>query len=101
MAYAVTQHRIDPAALTQPQLEAALDTKSVRQIGDEYAAISDHFLLGGWFGMSPWVQAHPQVAAAFAKTMYQAAKWANAHQAESAAILEEATKVHMDRTDRR
>jgi ABC-type nitrate/sulfonate/bicarbonate transport system substrate-binding protein len=70
-------------------------------VADEYSAIADHFLLGGWFGMSPWVQAHPQLAVAFAKTMYQAAKWANAHQAESAAILEDATKVHMDRTDHR
>jgi NitT/TauT family transport system substrate-binding protein len=101
MADAVAAHRIDAAALTQPQLQAALDTQTVRQIADEYSAISDHFLLGGWFGMSPWVQAHPQVAVAFAKAIYQAAKWANAHQAESAAILEEATKVHMDRTDHR
>jgi NitT/TauT family transport system substrate-binding protein len=101
MAEAVAQHRVDAAVITQPQLQAALDTKTVRQVADVYSAIANDFLLGGWFAMSPWVQAHPQVAAAFAKTMYQAAKWANAHQAESAAILEEATKVHMDRTDHR
>jgi len=101
MADAVAQHRIDAAVLTQPQLQAALDGKTVRQLADVYAAIAPDFLLGGWFGMSPWVQAHPQLAAAFAKSIYQSAKWANTHQAESAVILEDATKVHMDRTDHR
>jgi len=101
MADAVAQHRIDAAVITQPQLQAALDTKTVRQLADVYAAIANDFLLGGWFGMSPWVQAHPQLAAAFAKSIYQSAKWANTHQAESAVILEDATKVHMDRTDHR
>jgi NitT/TauT family transport system substrate-binding protein len=101
MAEALAQHRVDAALLTQPYLEGALDTKKVRLVADVYAAIGNDFLLGGWFAMSPWVEAHPKVAAAFAKTMYQAAKWANTHQAESAAILEEVTKVHMDRTDHR
>lgn len=101
MAEAVDQHRVDAALETQPQLQAALDTKRFRLVADVYAAIAPEFLLGGWFAMTPWVQANPKLAAAFAKTMYQTAKWANAHQAESAAILEEVMKVHMDRTDHR
>lgn len=101
MAEAVDQHRVDAALETQPQLQAALDTKRFRLVADVYAAISPEFLLGGWFAMMPWAQANPKLAAAFAKAIYQAGKWANTHQAESAAILEDAMKVHMDRTDHR
>ncbi len=101
MADALVQHRVDAALITQPFLEAALDQKKIRVVADVYAAIAPDFLLGGWIAMTPWVQAHPALAAAFAKTMYQTAKWANTHQAESAAILEDAAKVHIDRTDHR
>jgi NitT/TauT family transport system substrate-binding protein len=101
MADALVQHRVDAALITQPFLEAALDQKKVRVVADVYAAIAPDFLLGGWIAMTPWVQAHPALAAAFAKTMYQTAKWANTHQAESAVILEEAAQVHIDRSDHR
>ena len=101
MADALVQHRVDAALITQPFLEAALDQKKVRVVADVYAAIAPDFLLGGWIAMTPWVQAHPALAAAFAKTMYQTAKWANTHQAESAVILEEAADVHIDRSDHR
>jgi NitT/TauT family transport system substrate-binding protein len=101
MTAALAQHRVDAAMETQPQLQAALDTKDFRLIADAYAAISKDFLLGGWIATTPWVQAHPQLAASFAKAIYQAGTWANAHHVESAAILEEATKVHMSRSDHR
>jgi NitT/TauT family transport system substrate-binding protein len=101
MADALVQHRVDAALITQPFLEAALDQKKVRVVADVYAAIAPDFLLGGWIAMTPWVQAHPALAAAFAKTMYQTAKWANTHQAESAVILEAAADVHIDRSDHR
>ena len=101
MADALVQHRVDAALITQPFLEAALDQKKIRVVADVYAAIAPDFLLGGWIAMTPWVQAHPALAAAFAKTMYQTARWANTHQAESAVILEDAAKVHIDRSDHR
>jgi NitT/TauT family transport system substrate-binding protein len=101
MADALAAHRVDAALLSQPQLDAALSEKKVRVIADVYSAIAKEFLMGGWFSTSPWVQAHPELAASFAKAMYQTAKWANAHQAESAVILEEASKVHMNPNDHR
>ena len=58
-------------------------------------------MLGGWIATRPWAQAHPQLAASFAKAIYQAGAWANAHHAESAVILEDVSKVHMTRSDHR
>ena len=101
MTASIAQHRVDAALVTQPELQAALDTKQFRLVADVYAAIAKDFLLGGWIATTPFVQAHPDLAAAFAKAIYQTAKWANTHHAESAVILEEASKVHMTRSDHR
>jgi NitT/TauT family transport system substrate-binding protein len=101
MTASLAQRRVDAALVTQPELQAALDTKEFRLVADVYAAISKDFLLGGWIATTPWIQAHPQLAASFAKAIYQAGTWANAHHAESAVILEEASKVHMARSDHR
>ena len=101
MIAAVGQHRVDAAQLTIPELQAAMDSKDFRFISDVYSAIAKDFLIGGWIATTPWIQAHPALAAAFQKSIYQAGKWANAHHAESAAILEDVTKVHMSRSDHR
>lgn len=101
MIAALAQKRVDAAQLTIPELQAALDSKDYRLISDVYSAIAKDFMIGGWIATTPWITAHPALAAAFAKSIYQAGKWANAHHAESAAILEDVTKVHMTRTDHR
>jgi NitT/TauT family transport system substrate-binding protein len=101
MIAAMSQHRVDAAQLTIPELQQALDSKQFRFISDVYSAIAKDFLIGGWIATTTWIQAHPQLAAAYAKAMYQTAKWANSHHAESAAILEAATQVHMARSDHR
>ena len=101
MIAALAQKRVDAAQLTIPELQAALDSKDYRLISDVYSAISKDFMIGGWIATTPWIQAHPALAAAFAKSIYQAGKWANSHHAESAAILEDVTKVHMTRSDHR
>jgi NitT/TauT family transport system substrate-binding protein len=101
MAEALDEHRVDAALPSQPQLQAALDSKKVRLVADAYAAIASDFLIGGWIATTPWVQAHRALAASFAQAMYETAKWANTHHAESAAILEEVTNIHMARSDHR
>lgn len=101
MTAALAEHRVDAAQLTIPELQAAIDSKQFRFLGDVYSAIAKDFLIGGWIATTPWVQAHPDLAAAYAKAIYETAKWANAHHAESAVILEEVTKVHMTRSDHR
>jgi NitT/TauT family transport system substrate-binding protein len=101
MIAALAQHRVDAAQLTIPELQAAIDSKQSRFISDVYSAISKDFLIGGWIATTPWVQAHPDLAASYAKAIYQTAKWANTHHAESAVILEEVSKIHMTRSDHR
>lgn len=78
--------RIDAAMLTEPWQTTA------RNAGDRlYAkpedAIGTEFNIGAWATTRAWAQAHPDLVRRFAAAIYAAAKWANAHQDQSALIL--------------
>ncbi len=50
-------------------------------------------MLGGWFAVDRWIVAQPDTVARFASALRAAAAWANAHHAESAAILARDTGI--------
>lgn len=50
-------------------------------------------MLGGWFAVDRWIVAQPDTAARFASALRAAAAWANAHHAETAAILARDTGI--------
>ena len=85
MLPAVVAHRVDGAMIAEPFLTAAKpDVKLVAPVDD---AISPRFMSTGWVASDAWLKAHPDLAAKFAAVMRQTAIWANAHHAESGAIL--------------
>ena len=91
MAPALQQGRITAACVTEPFLGA---TKAVgTEIGNLSAAVGGQYMLAGWFGQDSWLQRNPEALRRFATAMQQAARWANAHQKESAAILVKYTKI--------
>lgn len=93
MADAVEHGRVDAAMIAQPQLDAALSSGGVRVLSYALDAISEQFMLGGWFANAQWLRAHPDAARAYRTAMQMSADWANAHQSESAKILTQATGV--------
>jgi NitT/TauT family transport system substrate-binding protein len=95
MAGALEKNRVDAALLSEPELEAALNTNHFRVLADVYPAIANDFLFGGWFATTDWAKAHPDLVRAYAHAMQDAARWANGHQRESAAILDKATGIRM------
>jgi ABC-type nitrate/sulfonate/bicarbonate transport system substrate-binding protein len=72
---------------------AADDAVSIAPIDD---FVAKRFLATGWIASDAWLAAHPDVAQKFAAVMKQTADWANAHHAESAAILLKYTKMTPD-----
>jgi NitT/TauT family transport system substrate-binding protein len=91
MLPALKEHRIDAGILIEPFIAQAGDAvSSVAAIDD---SVAKRFLATGWFASDAWLAAHPDVAAKYAAVMKQTAEWANAHHAESAAILLKYTKV--------
>jgi NitT/TauT family transport system substrate-binding protein len=94
MLPALKEHRIDAGILIEPFIaSAADDVVSIAPIDD---FVAKRFLATGWIASDAWLAAHPDVAQKFAAVMKQTADWANAHHAESAAILLKYTKMTPD-----
>jgi NitT/TauT family transport system substrate-binding protein len=92
---ALESGRIDVALLAEPVLSEELATGKVRLFAKPYSALGSGWLIGAYFTTESWAKAHPDLVRKFAAVMEQTARWANAHQAESAKILEGYTKVHL------
>jgi NitT/TauT family transport system substrate-binding protein len=92
-AAAVSEHRVDAAVLQQPDLALALETGKVKVLGLAYSAISQNFMFAGWFAMSDWATKHPELVRAFQRVAADAARYTNAHHAETAPLLAEASKI--------
>jgi NitT/TauT family transport system substrate-binding protein len=90
---ALAEHRIEATSLNEPQLTAALSDASVRILAPSYSAISDHFAFTVFFAQPAWVAAHPSVCKRFVAATYDAAKYTNAHHAETAALMADVTKI--------
>lgn len=95
MAEAVAKGRVAAAMMTEPGLTEALKDRTVRALAYPLEAIGKRFLVGGWFTTESWAKAHPDLVAAFDRAMRETAAWSNAHQTETAKILERVTKQPM------
>jgi NitT/TauT family transport system substrate-binding protein len=93
MGPALQKGTIAAALISEPSLTAATDAGYVRTFANVFDAIAKRFYISGWFAMSDWYKGHVSVAKQFASVMYETARWANAHQPESAAILEKYSKI--------
>lgn len=91
MLPAVLAGRIDAASISEPFLSAALP--QVRSIGNPYDAIASDFILGVWFARIDYIKEHPSIVRRFNDVMIATAKWANAHKAETAVLLQRDLKT--------
>lgn len=96
MPAAVADHRVDAAFILQPVLANALTAHQVRAVGTPYTAIAPIFLGSGWFTTREYATQHPDIVAAFARTMYKAAIYTNTHTADTAPMMSALTKVPMN-----
>jgi ABC-type nitrate/sulfonate/bicarbonate transport system substrate-binding protein len=65
-----------------------------------YDAIAKQFLISDWFTTRDWLTKNGDAAKRFVGAIYDAARWANTHHDESAAILAKYTKVDVERIRR-
>ncbi|HEX3550692.1 MAG TPA: ABC transporter substrate-binding protein [Candidatus Elarobacter sp.] len=100
MAPALAAGRVDAAVIAEPELSEAT-AANARVLAPVYSAIAKDFLIGAWFARADWVKAHPDLVKRFAAAIVETSRWANAHHAESAAILERYTKQPVNPAARR
>jgi ABC-type nitrate/sulfonate/bicarbonate transport system substrate-binding protein len=89
---ALAQGRVDAATPPEPIMTQSLQSDA-RIFGDPFAAIAPRFFIGLWVARTDWLKANPEVARRFADAIYEAARWANTHHDESAAILAKYAKA--------
>jgi NitT/TauT family transport system substrate-binding protein len=82
--------------LGDPQLTMLRRSGAIRVLCAPFDAEGDHYLLAGFVASKSWVHAHPAAAHAFADAMRETARWANAHRAETGALLAQRLKLDPD-----
>jgi ABC-type nitrate/sulfonate/bicarbonate transport system substrate-binding protein len=92
MCTALTSGRIAAGVVSEPFLSIAL-AGGCRLFAACHDSIASDFLVGAWFGNASWVKDHADQVQRFQAVIARTARWANAHHAESKAILEKYTKA--------
>jgi NitT/TauT family transport system substrate-binding protein len=90
---ALTEKRADAAVMTYPFLADVLESHTVKPLGAAYSAIANSFLITCWFVSSDWAAKHPDTIHAFIDATDRAALYTNAHHAETAPLIADATKI--------
>jgi NitT/TauT family transport system substrate-binding protein len=85
MVPAMQRGTIDVALLSEPTLVASRDL--IRDVGHPLDAIAKEFLIGVWYASRAWVEADRPRARKLVAAIYDTARWANTHRAETFQVL--------------
>jgi NitT/TauT family transport system substrate-binding protein len=85
MAAALKQGRIDAAMMSEPFLTE--ESADVEVLANAFAAIAPEWISSVFVASKAWVTANPDAARRFVAAMHETGRWANAHHADTAAIL--------------
>jgi NitT/TauT family transport system substrate-binding protein len=97
---ALTGHRLDAAVMTFPVLADALASHELKAIGSPYGAIGPDFLISVWFVANDWANKHAATVKTFLDVTQQSAKYTNQHNAETAPLVADLTKIPLATIDR-
>jgi NitT/TauT family transport system substrate-binding protein len=92
MGAALDRGTVDAATIAEPSLAAALKA-GARPFAKIYDAVAPQFVQNVWATSADYAQQNPVVLKRFVASVYDVARWANAHQTESAAILTKYSKL--------
>jgi NitT/TauT family transport system substrate-binding protein len=84
MGAAIETGRISAGCSIEPFISGLKDTRVLANLN---AAVASRYMLAGWFAMDSWMAHNPEALKRFSAALQRSARWANAHQHESAAIL--------------
>jgi NitT/TauT family transport system substrate-binding protein len=90
---AIEDGRIDSGQIGTPGLTIALDGGKTRVLAQIFNALGKQFENTVWFTTTDYATAHPDVVAQFAAVMRDASVYANAHHAETQALIADYLKV--------
>jgi NitT/TauT family transport system substrate-binding protein len=92
---ALQKGTLDAGLTSEPFITPAKDV--IRDVGHPYDAISKEFCLSVWYANKAWVEADRPRARKAVDAIYETARWANSHHAETFAILVRDGKLDGDK----
>lgn len=95
-AAALVEHRVDVTTLNEPQLTAALESGKIRRLGDAFSAIADRWVASVYLARPDWADQHAEALRRWVRITYETSAWANAHQAVTAPMMSDITKIPLD-----
>lgn len=95
-ALAIATHRSAVCTLNEPAYTEAIGAGQVRLLAPCSSAIAEHYVIATYFGNKDWADKHAATARSFARVTYEAAKYTNAHPAETAALMSQVTKIPLE-----
>jgi NitT/TauT family transport system substrate-binding protein len=95
MVPAMNRGLLQAALIGEPFYSAAKD--ELDEVGVPFEAVAKTFYINTYFAMRDWVARNRDTARRLAGALYDAARWTNAHRAESAAIEARWSKLDPDR----
>ncbi len=75
--------RIDAVTLKPPYLTVAQESGKFRVLGTPYDAVGPRFLLSCWVATADYIAKNPDIVNGFAAALLEAARYTNAHEAET------------------
>jgi NitT/TauT family transport system substrate-binding protein len=92
MDAALERGTVDAATIAEPSLAAALKA-GARPFGKIYDAVAPQYVQNVWATSTEYALQNPELLKRFVASIYDVARWANAHHTESAAILTKYSKL--------
>jgi NitT/TauT family transport system substrate-binding protein len=90
------EHRADAVTLNEPAVTQALATGKVRVLTRPYDSVGSRILTAGFAGMEPYVQAHRDAMARFARAMHEASHYTNSHLPQTVDLVAAYSGVTVD-----
>jgi NitT/TauT family transport system substrate-binding protein len=97
MVAALGRGTIAGALLAEPFLSAGRN--ETRVLSKAFDAIAKSFYISSFFAQRDWIAKNRELARRFMAVMYDTARWANVHHAESAPILSKYSKLDVERIE--
>lgn len=93
MDTAIVEHRVAGALLLEPMLSESLSAGRTKTLGDAYGAIGPRFMFAAYVARTDWASQHADRLRRFVSAALTAASYTNSHQAETAQMMADVTKV--------
>jgi NitT/TauT family transport system substrate-binding protein len=93
MVEAIATGRVDAGAMNEPAVEVALSNPKLKLISHPFTAVAPRFLYTAWFASTAYASTHRTPLDAFARSIREAAIYANAHHDQTVDLISQFTAV--------